>query len=474
MMSQTPEVARTTAPRWQHVLAVVLSVALAFLVLGDALRRGAMVGPYDLLSQSGLTSHAGFPFHGDTFEPDPIKQMIPWTYLAWTQVHHGALPLWNPYSGLGVPLAFNWQSAAFSVPSLIGYTVPLRDAYTAGVVTMLVIAGTGGYVFGRVLRLGLLGALTVMAVFELSGPLIAWSGYPQSQVAAWGGWIFAAALLILRGEKRILSITLFAVSTAGAVYGGHPETLITTMSAALLFFVLLVVSRALPARLQFPRGPVLKPVVDLAVGVAVGAALSAPLLLPGAQLVTQSVRASGGSAPTLPLHDMLYLVFSNFDGTPVPGSYPFEGAFFYNETAAFVGIIAVVLALVGILIGTKSRRPTAIALTVVGVVLASVVWFGPPTTLANNLPLLELASWLRALMPLALVIAALAGIGMDGLLRKDVDLRPEALVGAFGLAALLVAALWVFGRTGSDVPAYFRALAEHEHTVSSSGPSSRS
>jgi Bacterial membrane protein YfhO len=467
MMSQRPEVARTTTPRWQHVLAVGLSVALAFLVLGDALRRGAMVGPYDLLSQSGLTSQAGFPFHGNTFEPDPIKQMIPWTYLAWTQVHHGALPLWNPYSGLGVPLAFNWQSAAFSVPSLIGYTVPLREAYTAGVVTMLVIAGTGGYVFGRVLRLGLLGALTVMAVFELSGPLIAWSGYPQSQVAAWGGWIFAAALLILRGERRILSITLFAVSTAGAVYGGHPETLITTMSAALLFFVLLVVSRALPARLQFPSGPVLKPVVDLAAGVAVGAALSAPLLLPGAQLVTQSVRASGGSAPTLPLHDMLYLVFSNFDGTPVPGSYPFAGAFFYNETAMFVGIIAVVLALVGILVGAKSRRPAAIALTVVGVVLASVVWFGPLTTLANNLPLLELASWLRALMPLALVIAALAGIGMDGLLQKDAEpVARKALVGGFGLAALLVGALWVFGRTGSDVPAYFRALAEHEHTVS--------
>ncbi len=203
--------------------------------------------------------------------------MIPWTYLAWTQVHHGALPLWNPYSGLGVPLAFNWQSAAFGLPSLIGYAMPLRDAYTAGVMTMLVIAGTGGYVFARVLRLGMVGALTVMAVFELSGPLIAWSGYPQSQVGAWAGWIFAAALLILRGERRILSITLFAVSTAGAVYGGHPETLIATMSAAVLFFVVLLVTRGLPDRLQLPRGPVLKPVIDLGVAVAAGAALSAPL-----------------------------------------------------------------------------------------------------------------------------------------------------------------------------------------------------
>ncbi len=262
------------------MLAVVLAIVLAFLVLGDAFKRGAMIGPYDILSHSGLTSRAKFLMNGDTYEPDPIKQMIPWSYLAWTQVHHGALPLWNPYSGLGVPLAFNWQSAVFSVPSIVGYAVPIRYAFTAGVLATLVIGGTGGYVLARVLRLELLGALTVMAVFELSGPLVAWNGYPQSQVLAWSGWIFAAALLILRGEKRILSITLFAVTTACAVYAGHPETLIATMSAVLLLFILLVASRALPASLQLSRGPILRPVIDFGVAAAVGVALGAPALAP--------------------------------------------------------------------------------------------------------------------------------------------------------------------------------------------------
>ena len=472
-MSQTTETTPSgtprwsMTPRWEHVLAVGLAVGLAFLLLGDAFRHGSMIGPYDLLSQSGLTLHPGFPLHGDTFEPDPIKQMIPWTYLAWTQVHHGVLPLWNQYSGLGVPLAFNWQSAAFSLPSFIGYAVPLHDAYTASVLATLVIAGTGGYVFGRVLRLGMLGALTVMAVFELSGPLIAWSGYPQSQVAAWGGWIFAAVLLVARGERRVLSITLFAVATAGAVYGGHPETLITTMSAALLFFILIVVSRALPARLGLPRGPVLKPVVDLAIAAVAGAALSAPLLLPGAQLVSHSVRSSGGSSPALPVHDFLYFIFSNFDGTPVPGSYPFEGAYFYNETSAFVGLIAVVLALVGILIGVRARRPVVMSLAVVGVLLMSIVWIGSLSVLANDLPVFGLANWLRGFFPLALVIAALAGIGADGLLRKDAEpLVRFTFGGAFVLAALFVAVLWVFDRTNGDLPASFETYIRHERTVS--------
>ena len=150
-----------------------------------------------------------------------------------------------------------------------------------------------------------------------------------------------------------------------------------------------------------------------------------------------------------------------------PAVFLFAGAFFYNETATYIGIIAVVLALVGVLIGVRGRRPAAIALAVVGVVLAAVEWVGPVSKLVNELPVLDLSNWLRAFMPLALVIATLAGIGTDGLLRKEADaLDRIALGGAFGLAALLTAALWVFGRTANNVPTYFRALVEHEHTAS--------
>ena len=62
----------------------------------------------------------------------PIAQMIPWTTLAWTQVHHGQLPLWNPYSGLGMPLAFNWQSAPFGLPALVGYLFPVQMPTPSG------------------------------------------------------------------------------------------------------------------------------------------------------------------------------------------------------------------------------------------------------------------------------------------------------------------------------------------------------
>jgi hypothetical protein len=90
---------------------------------------------------------------------DRLNTVIPLTTLAWREVHHGHLPLWNPYSALGVPLAFNLNPIAFSVPALFGYMFPLRLDCAARLITTLLISGTGVYVFGRVLRVGVLGSV---------------------------------------------------------------------------------------------------------------------------------------------------------------------------------------------------------------------------------------------------------------------------------------------------------------------------
>ena len=460
----------STTPWWYHLLAVLWVVVLALLVLGPALRRGPMIGTYDLLSDTSLTSRAGVHFYGNTFNTDPINQMIPWTSLAWTQVHHGVLPLWNPYNGLGLPLAFNWQSAVFSIPTLVGYLTPLRYAYTASVVVTLVIAGSGGYVLGRVLRLGMVGALTVASVFELSGPLIAWLGYPQAQAMAWGGWLFASAILIVRSRRRVPSIVLFAVVLACTIYAGHPETLIVMVVATLLLVILVLISRALPARFALPRGPVLRPVLDLFVAGIAGAALGAPLLLPGLQLTGGSIRSASSSANLLPLHDTFFLLFSSFDGEPLSGNYAFGGSYFYDETAAYIGVIALVLASMGLMIGVVGRRPEVLGLAVVGAAMAAIVYVGPAAHLVSHLPLLNEVDWLRALMPLSLVLAALAGVGVDAITKSA--RRPIVRfwpIAGFAAAALCLGVLWLVGR-GGGLPSFGHSVAVHVRAESFVGP----
>src|SRR5450755_4667423 len=104
---------RQISSRLQHVLAAAWILLITAAVLAPALGRGPMIGTYDLLRSSGLSSQAGVVLHGSYASTDLIETNIPWTILNWTQVHHGILPLWNPYNGLGLPLAFDWQSASF-------------------------------------------------------------------------------------------------------------------------------------------------------------------------------------------------------------------------------------------------------------------------------------------------------------------------------------------------------------------------
>ena len=248
---------------------------------------------------------------------DHVSQYIPWTAMAWTQVHHGFLPLWNPYSGLGTPLAFNWQSATFSLPMLVGYMVPLNYAYTVEVIATMVIAGTGVYVLGRVLRLGVIGCVFAATVFELSGPLMAWLGWPQTSTFAWAGWLFAATLIVVRGGKRVRNIALLAVIVALAIYAGFPEGLVLLGMSLSVFCLVLLGSWGLSIR-RF--GLILRPVVDLTLGTVAGAALGAPLALPALQLSSGSSRAAPSALPgfhsALPVHDMLNVVFDGFYGLP--------------------------------------------------------------------------------------------------------------------------------------------------------------
>ena len=131
--------------RWApDALGLAWTVVAAALVLVRALHPGASLGPFDLLSRFGLTSHAGTTVH-NAIQADQIQQFVPWTNLAWHQVHAGQLPLWNSYNVLGMPLAFNWQSSVFSVPTDAELSLPVAARTPSSCCRTLVIAGTGVY-----------------------------------------------------------------------------------------------------------------------------------------------------------------------------------------------------------------------------------------------------------------------------------------------------------------------------------------
>jgi hypothetical protein len=212
---------------------------------------------------------------------------------------------------------------------------------------------------------------------------------------------------------------------------------------SLLVFVVVLMAQRLP--LAKGKGPIGRPLMDLVIGGIAGLALAAPLALPGFQVISASHRNGNSNIGALQLHDLMYFISQGFDGLPIAGSYPFGASFFYEETAAYVGIIAVVLAALAILV--RFRRPEVIGFSVVAVVMMAIIFIPQVTSTVNSLPILGKASWDRALMPIVLSAAVLSGFGLDALVRSHTQRAVRRRAGAcFAAAAVGLLVIFVFGR----------------------------
>ena len=444
-MKGTPLSAR--APRLRSsvpdLLGVFWVIAAAAAVMTPALAHGPYLGSFDWASRYGLSATPGVVHNPQAF--DQITEFIPWTNLAWTQVHHGHLPLWNPYTVLGTPLAFNWQAGTFGVPALLGYLFPLRLAYTVQVMTTLVVAGTGVFVLGRVMRLGVVGCAMAATVYELSGPFLAWLGSPITSVMSWAGWLFAAALLVVRGRHPARDIAFFAIVLACAIYAGQPDTLVNLGSALVVFLAVLL---GLRGSRWGGSGPIRRPVFHTLLATGAGAGLSAPLLLPGLQLLPDSIRTGKNLSQAVPARSIVLMVFQGFDGLPVAGSRWF-GSGYYTKTALYLGVLTIVFTAVAAVgaVKLRHRRPEVVAFGAVAVVMAGIVYVPLVESLLGGLPLLGSVQWHRSTTAMAFAFAVLAGVGIDVFVRSH---RQRVVrrwtTAALGVVAVFLLGLWVFGR----------------------------
>lgn len=432
---------RGVARRQAHdLVGLAWTVAAAVVTLAPALRPGVTLGSFDLLSRIGLTYQPGVAVHS-LFPADQVLYFVPLTNLAWHQVHSGHLPLWNPYNLNGIPLAFSWQSAPFSVPALISYLFPVRYAYTVIVLAKLVIAGTGAYVLCRVIKIGALGSALGATTFELSGPMLHYSGWAMTGVTAWSGWIFAAAVLVARDPRRIRHTILLALAVAAAIYGGHPESMVVLAVSLAVFIVAFVAARSMVA-----RGAVLRPLVGVGMAGACGVGLACPLLLPGLQVAAASGRASSPGASPYALSQATHLLVA------------LQGSVF-ETPPPYIGVVAVVLAVVGVAL--YRRGPEILALVAVAFVALLLTFRTPLYTLLQAPSLFKSITWNRDVMLLALAVSVLAAAGTDPLVRsvkrRSWRLWAGAGFGGAGLIVLAVAASTLISGhvTASDAWSFF-------------------
>ncbi|MHB1536575.1 MAG: hypothetical protein ACYC1D_18575, partial [Acidimicrobiales bacterium] len=414
-------------------LAFLLMAALAF--FWPALSHGFSLGPADFGQQSSaLTARAdAAPLH-NTVNGDNITQGAVWEAINWRLFHQGQLPLWNDLSGTGLPELFNFQSAPLALPSLVSYVVPLSVSYLVAVAVKLLIAGTGTYLATRLLGGRPVAAALAGVTFMLSGSFSGWSPWAISGPLAWTGWIVAGLILCRRGERPLPGIVILGGSIALAVYGGFPETtVLLAVGLTVLLAATSVVSRGRDIGWRvFGR---------VVAGIAGGVALSAPLWIGGLAVLTGSARAVERSTGTLPWGATSLFLAQGYDGLPTRG-HVFFGPINYYESAAYVGVVAVALAVVAIV--CHWRRPAVAGLTALGAVALLIVYGGGPAlSMAAGIGLGGIVLG-RMLPVVAFAVAVLAGLGLEELCVSWHRPRlRRAMAAGVGFVAVVLGVLWI-------------------------------
>ena len=213
------------------------------------------------LRRAGMTVLPGLPGYLDP-NAGWITQAL--GGLAAQQWLHGHIPWWDPYSGVGLPLAASMQSSALFLPYVLLLALP-------GGVTWLMLAlqWTAGIATWRLLlRLQLTprAAVTGALLFELCA-CFAWLGPPANLPCA---FLPLFLLGIERAREGWAGARIIAVAVAFSLYAGFPET-------AYLDGLLALAWAGLRWTQEHARGPFAGRV--MAGGVA-GLLLAAPVLWP--------------------------------------------------------------------------------------------------------------------------------------------------------------------------------------------------
>lgn len=401
--------------------------------LAPALSHGSAIGPYDLLQVLGVTS-TPHPHVHNAVVSDQIQEFIPWQVQDWLQVRAGHVPLWQPANLLGMPLAFNFQSAPFSLPVAFGYVFPLHLAYTATVVFQLVLGGIGVYVLCRMLRLEILPAVVGATIFQLCGGFTIWLGAYEAGCCCLLGWALAASVALLRGRRRAGPLAVLALVLALAFAGGEPQ--IDALFVALVaLFVAVVAARGRASTGSFqaltsaPDDPGLRRwrwrvLLDHVLALAAACGLAAPIYLPGIQILLRSVRVHGPYASGLSPHNIVNLLLPWYSGVPTNLASVVGPDDLYVASVS-IGVIGLVLALTGL--AYMRRRPEVLAFGLAGVVLILLLYVPPVTAAIRRIPDVQFFRVDLGTTFLDFALAILAAFGAQALLRTA-PRRGDALV----------------------------------------------
>jgi hypothetical protein len=361
------------------------------------------------------------------FTSEALGRLAAWDWV------HGIVPWWNPYSGIGMPLAGELQPGAFFLP--FNLLLLLGEGILWQQILMQIIAGLATFALVRELGLSRLAALIAGILFELNGT-IAWTPGPASVYCS-----LPFLPLLLWGVERsrrekqgALSILIIGTATAWSILAGFPEP---AYIGGLLVFAWAIY--------RLVSDPMRWLVAQRAIaGWLLGMLIAAPVLIAFVDYVRES--------DSFGLHNLgeLSLPWAAFSATLMPYVYGSLGTSLqsvplsriWDNIGGYTGTLTILMAIVGL--KSKSAHRGLKFVLLVWILLAWAKTFGVPpiTTWMNHIPLMRQTNFFRYSSPswdFALII--LAAFGLDDL-RDHSPRLSTAFAVVIGLLTIGIALAW--------------------------------
>jgi hypothetical protein len=417
--------ARWRAPTVERILTVaVLAGIAAFAVIGigsPLVGRGVFASTAQLAAESPYRELPQFAtimptniFLGDTWDTG-----YPNTILFANALRAGHWAQWNPYVAGGFPLGAT-PNVAVASPLTAPFDL-LPAALAPGYIKLLeiVVAVAGMWLFLRQLRVSTPAALLGGLVLASSGFIVAWTGWPQTRVAAFIPAVFWAVELVV-GHRRWRDAAVLALVVAAMLFGGFPAVTGYTLLTAGAY-LLVRATASYPGQ----RRVVGQVLARGAAGVLAGVGLTAVQLLPWVVFMRSAYITGRGQGPGN--HLAVASLLTTFAPWALGSANPAHPTWYTGvnlvESLAYLGAAAVVLALVAVAMRGRARAllpPGAWTFLVAAAAAwgALIYLGGPPLALLQHLPVLFADNFVgRSLSVLGFLGATLAAIGFDVLVR---------------------------------------------------------
>jgi hypothetical protein len=389
-------------------LAILFLVLLPFLVELPLAVLGLSTDPIWFNSAAVLGIHGGFLPGLPYIDPNAGFTTQALGHLAAQDWLTGTIPWWNPYSGIGLPLAGEMQPNALFLPFV--FLLLLHNGVLWLKIAMQVLAGLATFALLRELKLGRLAALTGGALYALNGTF-AWM--PGETICNTIPFLPLLLYGIERARKENGAPALLWIGLAigGSLLAGFPEAAYINGLLALAWALYRFFGER--RRWRF-AGRVMY-------GGLLGLLLAAPLLVAFFDylLTTNSLTSHTFGKAFLPIQALsnLYLPYVYGPIFHTAGSKVLGDV--WGNVGGYAGILLVFIACVGAMAGGRERGLRWLLLGWVLLAWAKSFGFTPVMEIMNHIPLLREAAFYRYAPPSwEMALAILAAMALNDLHRS--------------------------------------------------------